>query len=80
MNNKKCEACGRMSPGAELKLGARKEIYILCLNCLIPFVNCNLSKEQFKSLLANGHTVSEFYLHDDFYDEEGNALQPTYLS
>lgn len=50
--------------------------YLLCLNCEIPFVNLALSKEQFKSLLERGHTTKEFMLHEDFYDDDGEALQP----
>jgi hypothetical protein len=36
----------------------------------------SLTKKQFKNLLKNGHTATEFLLHGDFYDEEGNAQQP----
>ena len=52
------------------------EAYHLCANCVFDLINLNLKPEQFKALLRNGHSNTEFYLHSDFYDEDGNALQP----
>ena len=51
-------------------------IYKLCMNCVHDFGNYNLSPKQFKALLKNGHENWEFMLHDDFYDDDGNAIQP----
>lgn len=52
-------------------------IYKLCRNCEVGFVNHSLTPKQFFSLIKNGHKVTEFMLHDDFYDDEtGEALQP----
>jgi hypothetical protein len=35
----------------------------------------NLSPEEWKKLTRT-HDENEFLLHEDFYDEDGNALQP----
>ena len=50
--------------------------YHLCSNCLLELVNTCLTPEHFKNLVKNGHADNEFYLHSDFYDEKGIALQP----
>jgi hypothetical protein len=50
--------------------------YLLCSNCLAHLITLDLTKKQFKNLIKAGHTTREFYLHRDFYDLEGNALQP----
>ena len=52
--------------------------YYLCGNCLPALVNYHLSKKQFRHLLKAGHTTMEFLLHEDFYDEDGRALQPLF--
>jgi len=76
----KCECCGTGAQVVHIDLsnsGDEDYRYYLCRNCEGPFVNCDLSKEQFFSMLKNGHTTAEFMLHEDFYDEEtGEALQP----
>lgn len=74
----KCEACKERDSSSELKVKKTKgcDKYELCLNCLAALINLCLTKEQFKNLLKSGHKDTEFYLHEDFYDEEGNALQP----
>lgn len=72
-----CESCEVAPVGVEvIKLNERKR-YSICLNCHVFLVSLSLPKEFFKNLLKNGHTTDEFYLHDDFYDEEGRALQPS---
>jgi hypothetical protein len=48
----------------------------VCANCLTFLVNLSLTKKQFKNLIKNGHSSTEFLLHGDFYDDEGNAVQP----
>lgn len=74
----KCESCEECNAQCELKIkGSHLEsTYKLCLNCLGELINLNLTKKQFKNLLKNGHNENEFYLHEDFYDCFGNALQP----
>jgi len=71
----KCEACEENEAQATLNVHGGKP-YTVCMNCLIALVNCALIPKQFKNLLKNGHVDTEFLIHSDFYDEEGNALQP----
>ena len=71
--NKKCECCGNKT---DLVLNDGVLKYIICHNCISQLINTNLSPTQFRNLIRNGHSYTEFYLHEDFYDEEGNALQP----
>jgi hypothetical protein len=70
-----CESCGSEKQW-ELKSMYGDKTYGVCSNCLTNLVGLNLSKKQFKALLKAGHTDDEFLLHEDFYDEQGNALQP----
>ena len=72
-----CEACGIR----HIQWFLRDEYNVLvtykvCTNCLIRLVNKNLTPEQFKHLLSKGHKDNERLLHEDFYDDDGNALQP----
>lgn len=71
-----CEACDESIAGSILKLNSTEKPYRVCLNCLSPLVNEDLSRKQFKNLLENGHDVNEFLLHGDFYDKLGVAQQP----
>ena len=71
----KCEACEDGEIQNELK-DYDSKVYKLCANCIYNLINLNLDTEQFANLLKNGHKAEEFYLHSDFYDEEGVALQP----
>ena len=72
-----CEACGERHVQWILKdaYGNAKD-YRVCSICLLLLVNTNLSSENFENLLSKGHSDNEFLLHGDFYDDEGNALQP----
>jgi len=70
----KCEDCKKNNAQSHLGLG--KDTYKLCLNCLVDLVNLKLTKTQFKNLLKKKHSKQEFYLHSDFYDKDGTALQP----
>lgn len=78
---KKCEACEKapqtniLKENPDLFTDTKKD-YRICSNCLFDLINLSLTKEQYRNLLENGHNRSEFYLHDDFYDDEGNVLQP----
>ena len=77
---KLCECgCGNEANVKHTDLYDTSVEYFLCKNCETDFVNTNLSPDQFDSLIENGHTTKEFMLHDDFYDEDGNALQPKRL-
>lgn len=75
---KLCEACDKNKEMWHLQdvYGEGTPPYKVCANCLTPLTAYSLSPKQFKNLLKNGHTVSEFLLHEDFYDDEGKALQP----
>ena len=74
----KCESCKRWESQWILKstLDPKEKPYKVCSNCLLPLVGEALDKKQFKNLLKSGHKDEEFLLHEDFYDEEGRALQP----
>jgi len=69
----KCEACGEFPQ--MINLDTRDGVYNICHNCLLKLVTLSLSNQEFKNLLKNGHKSTEFYLHSDFYDGDGNALQ-----
>jgi hypothetical protein len=73
-----CEACGEKDVLCVLEdlFSIKNSRFIVCGNCLISLINLRLSVKQFKNLIKNGHNSNEFYLHEDFYDEEGVALQP----
>lgn len=76
---KECQACEERPAQVELKDindGSEEKPYELCHNCLIELVNLELNQQQFRSLIRHGHSVNEFLLHSDFYDERGRALQP----
>ena len=74
---KLCQICGKFEVQWVLAGTYPGDIpYHVCSNCLGQLVNLELTKKQFKTLLKNGHTDEEYLLHGDFYDEQGNALQP----
>lgn len=76
-DEKLCECCEKEEVQWELKdSGDKSCIYKVCSCCLSRLTTYSLSPIQFKNLLKNGHTVDEFLLHEDFYDEDGNKLQP----
>jgi len=49
--------------------------YKLCPNHLLSLVELRLSVKEAKKLIQK-HGNQTFYLHEDFYDEQGHALQP----
>jgi len=78
---KLCESCEKHQVMFKLKdvYGERHnkaKTYNLCANCLHNLTHLALSPEQYKNLLKNGHQADEYFIHSDFYDESGNALQP----
>lgn len=75
---KKCEICGSEHQWTLNDAYHPRIIYEICSNCLIMLVNYSLSKKAWNKLIAEGHSEHEFLLHEDFYDEEGNALQPNF--
>lgn len=81
MKQDRCECCGG---GAQVKhidlcyckVYEKDVSYVFCRNCETDFVLLNLSPEQFRNLIKNGHSQKEFMLHSDVYDEDGIAQQP----
>lgn len=82
MTKELCECCERHEVMWVLKdvygdKNERAKEYKVCANCLSYLTTYSLKPEMFFNLLRNGHTVREFLLHEDFYDDEtGEALQP----
>ena len=70
----KCECCDNQT---EDEFRTSDIIYNLCANCMQGLIFLDLSPKQVQMLLDNKHSLSEFYLHGDFYDGETlEALQP----
>lgn len=79
-----CEACGQKFYGRDqvaLVLLRDDVDYIICHNCLPFLCTYRLSSKQWKALMAahptNGRYVP-YFLHDDFYNDEGEAYQPMF--
>jgi len=73
---KLCQCCNQSEHKWKLGSAYKDEpVYAVCSNCLILLTTYSLRPEMYKNLLKNGHKATEFLLHDDFYDDEGNALQ-----
>jgi hypothetical protein len=73
----KCEACRKTEHQWVLTDTMDDSVsYFVCSNCLFRLNTLNLSKKQFRNLIKSGHDQSEYLLHDDFYDEDGQAMQP----
>jgi len=74
--DEECEFCGTTLVTYTLADEKRdRENYIVCPNCLLGLVGVSLSPEQFLRAKARGGDTNRFYLHDDFYDSDGHALQ-----
>lgn len=71
----KCEVCDKCDVQWISADACDETTYKVCSNCVIPLINCSLSKEQFFNLIKNGHNDKEFLLHSDYYIN-GIALQP----
>lgn len=70
----KCDCC---DSNDVYKITTSFKTYFLCKEHLIDFVCYNLKQSDFKSLYKTDSKGNcDFYLHDDFYDEDGIALQP----
>jgi len=50
-------------------------LYLICHNCILLLVTHSLEPSQWKNLIEF-HGKEPFYLHSDFYDDDGNAIQP----
>ena len=73
---KSCDACGFELSILLYVLKDNKYTYTLCGNCLMPFVAHGLNFDSWKRLIKK--FPDSFDLHDDFYDEDGTALQPAW--
>ncbi len=74
-----CEFCGTGAVVLELRTlmpVTNRDRYAVCPNCLPPLVNLSLSPAQYRHAKARGGDMARFYLHADFYDDDGRALQP----
>lgn len=70
----KCDCCKTQET---YKVMTNFKSYYLCKEHLIDFVYHCLDKQAFKLLYKqNSEGGCDFYLHDDFYDDDGEALQP----
>jgi len=79
METAQCHGCAAAFPAEMInKLDAADGFYVVCGNCLIALVGLGLNPDQFANMLAQGHSTEEFFLHSDFYDETGQALQPKF--
>jgi hypothetical protein len=76
MEYKTCQSCEIRPVETDQPAGDSDEPLRLCLEC-----NRRLQARALRPVewynLAKRHGWQEFLLHDDFYDEEGTALQPT---
>lgn len=70
----KCDCCNSHDV---LQITTSFATYYLCKEHLIDFACYNLDKQSFKALYTTDTKGNcDFYLHDDFYFEDGIALQP----
>lgn len=70
----KCDCCDEHEV---LKISTSFKPYYLCKKHLIDFACLNLDKQAFKALYQKDSKGNcDFYLHDDFYSENGVAFQP----
>jgi hypothetical protein len=71
-----CECCNKEDAVYEIKCKWEDRPYKVCISCSKDLVCCQLSKSGFKNLISNGHNCEEFLLHGDYYDDDGNMMQP----
>ena len=67
-----CELCNFPYPAT---LVTTDTTFLLCPNHLLALVMLDLPVKEARKLMKK-HGTEEYYLHDDFYDEKGHALQP----
>jgi hypothetical protein len=71
---RKCELCNSQYSNV---IDVGDTIFTLCPNHTIDLIMLSLKTKDAKILLK-AHGSETFYLHEDFYDEKGHALQPNY--
>lgn len=57
------------------RLGDKDEVWHLRHDILLRLIRKSLTPEEWRALVKT-HGQDSFQLHEDFYDDEGNALQP----
>jgi hypothetical protein len=66
----KCELCDELA----IRFEDSETTYELCSHHMAKLIRHNLNREEFSKLyLKHGNT---FLLHDDFYEDDGEAIQP----
>jgi hypothetical protein len=70
-----CEVCRQISVETIIESSDGRWPYRLCLSCAHRLITLSLRPLEWFHL-AVLHGPHEHYLHDDFYSEEGEALQP----
>jgi len=70
-----CEACEKAMVDIVESCDDPKEPYFLCMACLHRLHARSLRPCEWYNL-AKRHGWSQYFLHDDFYDEDGAAAQP----
>lgn len=76
-----CECCGEMQEVFIINTGQHH--FQLCRKHLIDLIHLCLDSESYKKLVESVKRQDgkfEYYLHDDFYSEHGDAYQPEYDS
>lgn len=74
MNSIRCEAC-RTAPVEQMVTEYVAEPFHLCAGCADRLQALCLRPREWFNLAAK-HGIDEFLLHDDFYEEDGAAMQP----
>jgi len=70
-----CEACKRSPVVERVDSFCPQQPFQLCRECAHRLRTYSLRPLEYFNLAAT-HTFYEYYLHDDFYDEDGTACQP----
>lgn len=63
-------------PGAVI-FESLNEHYTLQSDIMMRLLTYNLTPNEWKTLIKK-YNQNNYMLHDDFYDEDGNAIQPVY--
>ena len=77
-----CQSC--MTYRAQYKvenfpMQEKDNTFYVCASCFSALATHSLKPEEWKNLVEkNNHKDYAFLLHEDYYDEDGNALQPMY--
>src|SRR5882724_1683933 len=71
-----CQACREATSKTEIPCGAKDGAYRLCEECAQRLKHFALRPLEWFNLAAL-HGPFSYHLHDDFYDEDGKAYQPS---